>query len=279
MWPLGLCRSTQPLLPFSLPTSASARPTNSPALGLPAASVSQPQVVWLWEDRQYGTQCVACSGGQTFVTGLGCTCTTGLYLINGVCGSCPSNTVYNSTLQSCSITCGANSIFSGSTCVCYSGYYNISGVCQMCPAGTAYNSVTVSCTSICGANQVWANSQCSLHFWVFCGERGMPTNYCYLWHQHVLSQWSLHLFVLSVAVPGSLLFLSHQFSCHSQPDWLYVPHWLHSLVHIHLAWATTASTATSTTSANVASAGVNYNLLNRSNHRSFFSHLNRINDF
>ena len=99
-----------------------------------------------------GTQCIKCTGGQTFINGIGCTCSSGMNLINGICGTCPAGTSYTAATQACTIICPSNSYLSGTICICNQGYYNISGVCQTCPSGTQYNALTGLCVSTCSSN-------------------------------------------------------------------------------------------------------------------------------
>jgi hypothetical protein len=76
-------------------------------------------------------QCTApqgCSSNQ-YWNGLGCSCATGYYMVNGQCMA-----VQNT------ISCPPNSVFNGVNCQCMSGYFpSVPGACLSCPGGTYWN--------------------------------------------------------------------------------------------------------------------------------------------
>jgi hypothetical protein len=72
-----------------------------------------------------------------------CVCDFGYYLINGTCGRCANNEVYNSSSQSCSPilapVCSFNEYWYECCCFCQNGYVRIAGVCVACPAHSSYD--------------------------------------------------------------------------------------------------------------------------------------------
>jgi hypothetical protein len=80
-----------------------------------------------------------CEANQTY-NGIQCVCSTGFFNISGVCTTCPSGQIYNTTTKSCQNNCGSNAILNGTICQCIQNYYLINGACSQCPSGTHYNS-------------------------------------------------------------------------------------------------------------------------------------------
>ena len=91
-----------------------------------------------------------------------CECAPTYYLIDGVCGTCPVGSVYNSNSQTCSISCPSNSQYNEllGQCVCFSGYHMdlINNRCiRDCPEGQRMVNKECKCIN---PNQVLYEGKC-----------------------------------------------------------------------------------------------------------------------
>lgn len=123
-----------------------------------------------------GNYCViGCGINEIFQNGQ-CCCITGYYPVNGICGQCEWNEVYDQGLGICRVPCDAKRIFdiSSRSCVCLPQFYELAdGTCSTCPLNSNYDSVTLSCvcnkgfianlglcTRACNAYEVFVNGTC-----------------------------------------------------------------------------------------------------------------------
>jgi proprotein convertase subtilisin/kexin type 5 len=89
-----------------------------------------------------------CPSTQLFING-NCSCPTGLYYINNICGTCDIGFVYNSTSLSCVPICtDPNSYYKSGVCYCLAPFYMSPQLaCLQCPTNTTYNSSTLNCSA------------------------------------------------------------------------------------------------------------------------------------
>jgi hypothetical protein len=75
----------------------------------------------------------------------------GYLRINGVCGNCNIDQVYDASSQICVNLCGSLQIFNNLTgkCDCKTGYYLVQGTCGTCSSGYSYDSNTQTCIPVC----------------------------------------------------------------------------------------------------------------------------------
>ena len=89
-----------------------------------------------------------CKQNETFSYSK-CICSSGYYLISGVCSQCPSAQSYNSTSQKCisPTTCPPNQSYNPITkkCMCKIPYVMVNSTCIICPTNTVYNSLSQNC--------------------------------------------------------------------------------------------------------------------------------------
>jgi len=124
-----------------------------------------------------GSQCVKCVGNQVLLNG-GCACSSGLYLINGACQTCPQGTIYNSVLGTCSNMCSSNQVWLNGACQCAQGFSFVNGQCQQikcasnlfsylggcypCPPGSTASPDQSGCVCLPGYIFISATSSCIL---------------------------------------------------------------------------------------------------------------------
>ena len=122
-----------------------------------------------------GNCVIGCGVNEVLINGI-CCCITGYYPVNGICGQCAWNQVYDQGLGICRIPCDSKRIFdlSKQTCICLPQYYEFTdGTCGTCPINSNYNNLTKSCvcsngyiknlglcTSACNAYEEWINGTC-----------------------------------------------------------------------------------------------------------------------
>lgn len=89
-------------------------------------------------------------GDNAYYNGATCVCLSNFNFINGVCQSCPVDTVFDGA--QCSpvtkipaIKCKSNQVVSNGKCVCNSGLYLINSECLACPAYTTWNGKFCQC--------------------------------------------------------------------------------------------------------------------------------------
>ena len=98
-----------------------------------------------------GNCIIGCGVNQVFKNGA-CCCKTGYYPVNGVCGQCQWNEVYDKALGICRVPCDAKRIFDISLqkCVCLPHFWELAdGTCGTCPVHSTYYERTKSC--VCDA--------------------------------------------------------------------------------------------------------------------------------
>jgi hypothetical protein len=122
-----------------------------------------------------GNCIVGCGVNEVLNNGQ-CCCKVGFYPVNGICGQCAWNEVYDQGLGICRVPCDYKRIYDISVqkCVCLPQYYEMAdGTCDICVLHSTYDSLTKSCpcdkgyiknlglcTTACNAYESYVNGSC-----------------------------------------------------------------------------------------------------------------------
>lgn len=126
--------------------------------------------------RLYAGNCISgCGLNEVLNNGI-CCCILNYYPVNGVCGQCEWNQIYDQGLGICRLPCDKTRIYSliTSKCECLPQYYALTdGTCGFCPTNSQYDATTLSCVCndgynlnlglcqlICNAYETWVNGTC-----------------------------------------------------------------------------------------------------------------------
>jgi proprotein convertase subtilisin/kexin type 5 len=120
--------------------------------------------------------CVTGCGVNEVLNNGQCCCITNFYPVNGICGQCDWNQVYDQGLGICRVPCGSQYIYdlSSQSCVCLPQYYTMAdGTCGTCPIYSTYSALTQACvcnqgyilnlglcTPSCNAYETYVNGVC-----------------------------------------------------------------------------------------------------------------------
>ena len=99
-----------------------------------------------------GNCVVGCGVNEVLKDGQ-CCCKPGFYPVNGICGVCAWNEVYDQGLGICRIPCDRKRIFdiSKKACVCLPEYFEMAdGTCDKCVAHSIYSEITKECVCEAG---------------------------------------------------------------------------------------------------------------------------------
>ena len=122
-----------------------------------------------------GACVLGCGTNEVFLNGK-CCCKSGYYPVDGICGQCKWNEVYDQGLGICRVPCDNMHIYDISVrkCVCLPQYFEMSdGICDTCPLHSTYDPITKTCpcdtgyiknlglcTPACNAYEVYKNGKC-----------------------------------------------------------------------------------------------------------------------